>query len=292
MTRIEGEIVDLKTAMQESEKESNSDAEQRYDDVTTWRDELNEFIVAVRHCAEKGPHSLDSNKTEREVDNPYEIDLDDGVRVNSAGLWALLEPQWPDPKKWWSELVAAKRKKDFDWSHLAMRYFPTRVDKKCQKNQSYAIAHRCFWKYHPALAWQWELRVQDEVGTQCRIEEGSYRGDGGHKVHRADYLRDNPEEALTTVEKEVLRRLKGADSIKEMTLLESGIWSALPEECWNLETKIIKKQKAEFQIVAPDEKKARKELLKAKPDLKKKRNELLDKYDTLFTDEPGEEVTA
>ena len=55
------------------------------------------------------------------------MDLDDGVMVNSAALWPLLEPQWKDPKKWWKELANAAGKKDYDWSHLAARYFPKRV---------------------------------------------------------------------------------------------------------------------------------------------------------------------
>ena len=58
--------------------------------------------------------------------------MDDGVIINSAALWPLLAPQWKDPKKWWKELAAAEGKKDYDWSHLAARYFPKRVDAKCQ----------------------------------------------------------------------------------------------------------------------------------------------------------------
>jgi hypothetical protein len=64
--------------------------------------------------------------------------------INSAALWPLLEPQWKDPKKWWKELATAKGKKDYDWSHLAMRYWPTRVDAKCQEDPSLGVAHGCF----------------------------------------------------------------------------------------------------------------------------------------------------
>jgi hypothetical protein len=70
------------------------------------------------------------------------MDLDDGVMVNSAVLWPLLEPQWKDPKKWWKELATAQGKKDYDWSHLAARYFPTRVGQKCHDDPSLAVAHR------------------------------------------------------------------------------------------------------------------------------------------------------
>ena len=67
--------------------------------------------------------------------------LDDGVMINSAALWPLLEPQWKDPKKWWTELATAKDKKDYDWSHLAMNYWPERVREKCKTDKSLAIAH-------------------------------------------------------------------------------------------------------------------------------------------------------
>jgi hypothetical protein len=73
--------------------------------------------------------------------------------VNSAALWPLLTPQWPDPKKWWKQLCLADGRKDYDWSHLARRYFPARVDHKCQTDPSLAVAHACFWKYHPAKAY-------------------------------------------------------------------------------------------------------------------------------------------
>ena len=43
--------------------------------------------------------------------------------VNSSALWPLLEPRWKDPKKWWRELCTAQGRKDYDWAHLAARYF-------------------------------------------------------------------------------------------------------------------------------------------------------------------------
>jgi hypothetical protein len=42
-----------------------------------------------------------------------------------------------------------------------------------------------------------------------------------------------------------------------MTLLEPGLWSALPEACWALEDRIIDKQEASFRLHAPDEATAR-----------------------------------
>lgn len=105
------------------------------------------------------------------MDARYDPDLDDGVMINSAALWPLLEPQWKDPKKWWKELAIARGKKDYDWSHLAARYFPSRVDEKCKKDPSLGVAHGCFWKYHPETAYKCELRLQDEIGPDFTLDE-------------------------------------------------------------------------------------------------------------------------
>lgn len=288
LTRLDGEIEDLTVARGSSDKKAARDAESRYDDVKAWRDELVEFIKAVEQCADKGPAPPDLKKPEREVDAHYIPDLDDGVMINSAALWPLLEPQWKDPKKWWKQLVAAKGKKDYDWSHLAMRYWPTRVDKKCQTDPSLGVAHGCFWKYHPARAWAWELRLQDEIGPDFRIEEVPYRGDGGDAEHRAVYLKGNASEALEAIEKEVLRRRRKQDQPQaNLTLLEPGLWSAIPKECWELEAKIIKKQEAPFRLLAPDEAEARAAFEEKHPDKVLFRGDLLNKHRTtdLYADD-------
>lgn len=146
----------------------------------------------------------------------------------------------------------------YDWSHLAMRYWPTRVDVKCQENPSLGVAHGCFWKYHPARAWAWELRLQDEIGPEFRIEEAPYRGDGGHLTHRAAFLAEHPDDALAAVEKEVLRRRKKRKAPQaELRLLETGLWSQVPERCYALELRLIEKQGAEFRLAAHDEPAAR-----------------------------------
>jgi hypothetical protein len=70
----------------------------------------------------------------------YEPDdnwIDDGVILRLAPLWPLL-PAWKsEPKKHWERLAAG----DFDWSHIAMHYWPQRVREKCKTNKSFAIAH-------------------------------------------------------------------------------------------------------------------------------------------------------
>src|SRR5690606_1020590 len=110
--RLDGAIADLRANQKSTDARRKSAAERRYPQLVAWRDELALFIDKVEECAEKGPPPPDASTPEREVDARYEMDLDDGVLVNSAALWPLLEPQWKDPKKWWKELAPAKGKKD------------------------------------------------------------------------------------------------------------------------------------------------------------------------------------
>lgn len=77
---------------------------------------------------------------ERIVRGGYEPEpnwIDDGVILRLAPLWELL-PLWKsEPKKHWERLEHG----DFDWSHVAMKYWPDRVRAKCKANKSFAIAH-------------------------------------------------------------------------------------------------------------------------------------------------------
>jgi hypothetical protein len=287
LARLDGEIDDLRAARDGADKKAARGAEKRFDSVKKWRDELATFIGAVEQCAEKGPPPTDSKCPARAADARYDPNLDDGVMINSAALWPLLEPQWKDPKKWWKELASAQGKKDYDWSHLAMRYWPDRVDKKCQNDPSLGVAHGCFWKYHPTRAWAWELRLQDEIGPDFRIDEPPYRGDGGSGVHRAAYLETQPEEALQAIEKEVLRRRRKQKAAQaELRLLEDGLWSTVPELCWDLELRIIEKQGTDFHLEAPDEPAARAALEAERPERVKAREHLLARV------RPAEELFA
>jgi hypothetical protein len=276
LPRIDGELEDLRKARAEGTKGSDA----RFLQVQRWKEELDEFIALVKECAEKGPPPTDDKCPKREVDARYDPNLDDGVMINSAALWPLLEPQWKDPKKWWKELAIASSKgnKDYDWSHLAMRYFPKRVDDKCQKDPSLGVAHGCFWKYHPAKAWAWELRLQNEIAPDFRIEEASYRGDGGDVEHRSAYLRDHALDAIATIEKEALRRRKDAPGkiVQELTIIESGLWASEPEACWDMETRIIKKQEYGFRLIAPDEAEARAKLIEGTPQKETGRRRMLE----------------
>lgn len=266
LTRLDGELNDLRVARDSADPKAARTAERQYDRVLKARDELVAFLTGVETCADQGPPPTDRTCPPREQDARHAPDLDDGVMINSAALWPLLEPQWKDPKKWYAELATAKGRKDYDWSHLALRYWPARVDKKCRQDPSLGVAHGCFWRYHPERAWAWELRLQDEIGPDFRIQEPPYRpggrdlGDEGDGPHRAAFLRGHPDEAIAAVEKEAVRRMgrgKRKKLLTAMSLLETGLWTTSTDAMWALELRLSEKQGAEVRILAPDEPEAR-----------------------------------
>jgi hypothetical protein len=181
----------------------------------------------------------------------------------------LLEPQWKDPKKWWKELSEAKGKKDYDWSHLAMRYWPKRVDAKCQADPSLGVAHGCFWRYHRSRAWAWELRLQEEIGPSFRIEEAD------DVVCRTAWLAEHGEDALKAIEKEGLRRIRAKKIEKGIGLLEAGLWTKYPDELWAMELRLSEKRGAEVRITAPDEGEGRAKYVKAHPKVAAEREAFL-----------------
>lgn len=195
---LEGQLNDLRTAR--SEGRGGAGTEKRFEQVKRLVEELDQFVVQVAAVANQGPPPSEIKCAAREADARFEMDLDDGVMVNSAALWPLLEPQWKSPKTWWRELAEAKGKKDYDWSHLAARYFPTRVDGKCRLDPSLAVAHACFWKYHAAKAYRWELRLQDEIRPDFTIDEDD------SDVCRTRFLEEHLDEAAEILEKELKRR--------------------------------------------------------------------------------------
>jgi len=200
--RVEGELTDLREARQAGKRKGA--LEKRFADVQKLLEELSDFIDKVAEVADKGPPSPDSKTQEREVDARYAFELDDGVMLNSAALWPLLEPQWKDPKKLWKELANAQGKKEYDWAHLAARYFPKRVGEKCVTDPSLAVAHHCFWELHPAEAYAWELRLQDEIKPDFTIDEP------GSVEARARFLEDHAAEAAELHATELKRRERKA----------------------------------------------------------------------------------
>lgn len=66
--------------------------------------------------------------------------LDDGVIINFAPLWRLVQHHKPwqkELKATWDEVCAGEH----DWTHLAMHLWPERVVPKCATDRSLAIAH-------------------------------------------------------------------------------------------------------------------------------------------------------
>lgn len=200
--RLDGELDDLRTSRATGTNKGK--IERRFTEVQKLLEELNAFIANVTEIAENGPPPPDDKTQKREVNAKYTMDLDDGVMVNSAALWPLLEPQWKDPKKWWKELANAQGKKDYDWSHLAARYFPTRVRAKCHEDPSLAVAHKCFWRLHPAKAYAWELRLQDEIKPDFTIDEP------GSEDARTKFLSEHAAEAKAIHKAEMKRRARKA----------------------------------------------------------------------------------
>ena len=218
LTRIDGQIESLREARDAGDAKLTRESEKHLATLTKAREELDQFIIDVTQCAERGPLPPDAKVPPREVDAPYDPDLDDGVMINSAALYPLLSPQWKDPKKWWKELATAKGRKDYDWSHLAARYWPTRVDAKCKEDPSLGVAHGCFWKYHPARAYAWELRLQDEIEPGFTIDEAE------SDACRERFLKEHAEEAEAIRDKEHKRRERKAAKVekKQAEMFESG----------------------------------------------------------------------
>ena len=69
----------------------------------------------------------------------YQPNHDDGVQITAAPLWPLFrhKPWQKVLKDTWAKL----EKGDYDWAHLAMSYWPSRVREKCKTDKSLAIAH-------------------------------------------------------------------------------------------------------------------------------------------------------
>jgi hypothetical protein len=98
--------------------------ERERDGLLTLQQELDEFAEALEAITSAGY-------------KPAANWIDDGVILRMAPLWSVI-PLWKtEPKKYWDKLAAG----DFDWSHIAMQYWPKRVREKCRKNKSFAIAH-------------------------------------------------------------------------------------------------------------------------------------------------------
>ena len=77
----------------------------------------------------------------------YQPNREDGVQITAAPLWSLFrhKPWQKLLKDTWAKLENG----DYDWSHLAMAYWPGRVREKCKTDKSLAIAHGLEALYEP-----------------------------------------------------------------------------------------------------------------------------------------------
>ena len=118
------QIDDLRAQLEGREGRARKQIERQMDAVAQVLDELAEFAATMERIVRAGYE-------------PVPDWIDDGVILRLAPLWELV-PLWKsEPKKAWERLQQG----DFDWSHIAMRYWPVRVREACKANKSFAIAH-------------------------------------------------------------------------------------------------------------------------------------------------------
>ena len=118
------QIGDLQAQLEGKEGRARKQVERGIDQATQLLDELTDFAQAMERLVREGYE-------------PEENWIDDGVILRMAPLWELIPIWWREPKKYWERLQQG----DYDWSHIAMRYWPERVRQACRENRSFAIAH-------------------------------------------------------------------------------------------------------------------------------------------------------
>ena len=117
-------IGDLQGQLESLTGAARKQTERKIDQVTQQLDEIGAFAQTLARLVREG-YEPEANW------------IDDGVILRLAPLWELI-PIWKsEPKKHWQRLQNG----DFDWSHIAMHYWPARVREKCKTNKSFAIAH-------------------------------------------------------------------------------------------------------------------------------------------------------
>jgi len=118
-------IGDLRAQLEGQEGRARKQVERQIDKTAQLLDEIAEFAKTMERIV-------------RAEYEPAPDWIDDGVILRLAPLWELV-PVWKrEPKKYWERLERG----DYDWSHIAMHYWPERVREKCKENKSFAIAHR------------------------------------------------------------------------------------------------------------------------------------------------------
>lgn len=118
LTQVTAELTNLRAKA----AKRTHDEEKRLEELEVLEDEL-----------------TDLRDTLLKIAPTYHPDQDDGVQISAAPLWPLFRDKpW---QKLLKETWAKLEKGDYDWSHLAMNYWPDRVRQKCKTDKSLAIAH-------------------------------------------------------------------------------------------------------------------------------------------------------
>lgn len=145
LARVRNEIERLRPGGHKKDDLTRAEekALERLDDELT---ELENFRLAIE--------GITSRTDEQGRSTPYDPDLDDGVILAAAPLYALIP--WPKKKRVgdrqltelevaWNGLGSGK----YEWSKIARRYWPDRVEERCRTDLSVAIAHSRDGAYHP-----------------------------------------------------------------------------------------------------------------------------------------------
>jgi hypothetical protein len=108
-------------ASKQTEARARRQLDKQSDELEKLLDDLEEFARRLKAITDRG----------------YDPDINDGVILNMAPLWQII-PSWSkEPQKYWEGLERG----DYDWAHIAMKYWPERVKEKCKTDKSLAIAH-------------------------------------------------------------------------------------------------------------------------------------------------------
>jgi len=117
-------IGDLQVQLEGKTGHARRQVERQIEQLTQLLDEVAEFARTMEEIVRGGYE-------------PAPDWIDDGIILRLAPLWQLIPLWWQEPKKYWERLEQG----EYDWSHIAMRYWPDRVRAKCETDRSLAIAH-------------------------------------------------------------------------------------------------------------------------------------------------------